>query len=51
MGKYEGSFVKALAECFRKADNQNFQKLKETFPEYWKNYSEISLQNKGKIDL
>ena len=40
MGKYGGSFVKALAECFRMADPINFKKLKSTFIEYWKHYEE-----------
>jgi hypothetical protein len=37
---YGGSFVKSLANCFRHADPINRQKLKETFKEYWKQYSE-----------
>ena len=40
MTKYGGSFVKALAECFRKADPINFIKLKDTFGDYWKQYGE-----------
>lgn len=38
MAKYGGSFVKALAECFRRADPVNFTKLKSTFYEYWRHY-------------
>lgn len=38
MQVYGGGFVKALAECFRCADNVNFRKLREAFPEYWENY-------------
>ena len=38
MEQYGGSFVKALALCFYRADNNNFIKLKEAFPEYWKQY-------------
>ena len=37
-----GSFVKALAECFHCADSINFQKLRNAFPEYWKQYAEIA---------
>ena len=38
MAKYGGSFVKALAECFRKADMANFNRLVEAFPEYVAHY-------------
>lgn len=39
MEKYGGSFVKALAECFHRADPNNFKKLKKTFINYWVQYS------------
>ena len=39
MEKYGGSFVKALAKCFRRADPVNFLKLKNTFSEYWSQYN------------
>ena len=38
METYGGSFVKDLAECFRRADPQNFAKLAATFSEYWEQY-------------
>ncbi len=38
MEKYGGSFVKALAICFRHADSINFKILKNAFPDYWKEY-------------
>jgi len=38
MEQYGGSFVKALALCFYRADENNFKKLKDAFPEYWKQY-------------
>lgn len=38
MDCYGGSFVKALAQCFYKADPINFHKLRITFPEYWEIY-------------
>ncbi len=38
---YGGDFIKALANCFHKADNINFKKLKDTFSEYWKQYEEM----------
>lgn len=42
MAKYGGSFVKTLADCFRRADQINFNKLKVAFPEYWEQYEEMS---------
>lgn len=41
MRTYGGSFVKALAECFTRADRQNFNKLKVTFMNYWQEYKEF----------
>ena len=38
MEKYGGSFVKALAAAFWRADRNNFDKLKNAFPEYWDEY-------------
>lgn len=38
MEKYGGSFVKALAECVRRADPMNYRKLKDTFAEYFQTY-------------
>ena len=43
---YGGDFIKALANCFHKADNINFKKLKDTFSEYWKQYEEMQKGNK-----
>jgi len=40
MERYGGSFVVALADCFRKADAVNFAKLMHAFPEYMKEYSQ-----------
>jgi hypothetical protein len=42
METYGGNFVKALAECFHRADNFNFIKLQNAFPEYWKQYEEMA---------
>jgi pyruvate/2-oxoacid:ferredoxin oxidoreductase beta subunit len=38
METYGGSFVKALAECLRRADVNNYQKLKNTFTDYFNEY-------------
>ena len=39
MAKYGGSFVQALAMLARCADHINLQKIKNTWPEYWGEYS------------
>lgn len=41
MEKYGGSFVKALAVCFRRADSINFRKLKIVFSNYWAEYEDM----------
>ena len=38
MEKYGGSFVKALAECVRRADYVNLLKLKDAFPGEFQSY-------------
>ena len=38
MKRYGGSFVKALANCYRHADPINREKIISTWPEYWANY-------------
>jgi len=40
MANFGGSFVKALAEAFRRADPINFVKLKNAFAEYWEEYAQ-----------
>lgn len=42
MDKWGGGFVKALAEAFRRADPVNFRVLRNAFPEYWVQYSEMA---------
>lgn len=42
MQTYGGGFVNSLAECMVHADNTNFQKLLDTFPEYVKQYQEMA---------
>ncbi len=44
MEKYGGSFIVALAGAFRRADYENFAKLKEAFPEYWEEYKNFETQ-------
>lgn len=42
METYGGSFVKALAECARRADAINLQKIKDTWADYWQQYTEMA---------
>ena len=44
MARWGGSFVKALAEAFYRADHTNFLRLKKAFPDYWKDYEVIAEQ-------
>jgi len=46
MEKYGGSFVKALAQCVRKADPINLMKLREAFPHYFNEYHPSQWVNK-----
>lgn len=39
MERFGGSFVKALAGAFIRADASNFHRLKEAFPDFWQDYS------------
>jgi len=42
MKEYGGSFVKVLAALFARADSSNYQKLRNAFPEYCDEYSEMA---------
>lgn len=35
----DNGFVQALADCLYNASPKDFEKLKKTFPEYWKKYT------------
>lgn len=41
MREHGGSFVVCLGEAWMHADDENSQRLKETFPEIWRNYADI----------
>ena len=41
MSKYGGAFVRSLAETFLRANRYNFNKLKNTFSEYWDEYEKM----------
>lgn len=38
METYGGSFVRALAALCHRADPENLQRIKTTWPEYWADY-------------
>ena len=38
MSKYGGSFAKAIANAAKFADEHNYNKLKQAFPELWERY-------------
>jgi hypothetical protein len=40
MNRYGGSFVVKLSDALRAADALNTIKIKQAFPEYWKQYLE-----------
>jgi len=42
MEKYGGSFVQALAELCHRADHINLQKIKDTWSEYWEEYTKMA---------
>lgn len=42
MEQYGGSFVKALADCYRKADGVNRGKLQEAFADYFNHYKHFA---------
>ena len=42
MRAYGGSFVVVLADLLERADPINYAKLENTFPEYFKQYREMS---------
>ncbi len=41
MRKFGGSFVQCLGEALAHANPQNTRKIKETWPDYWKEYAEL----------
>lgn len=47
MEQYGGSFVKALAECIRRADRDNLRKLAEAFWVYFVEYQPSKWKTKG----
>lgn len=42
MERFGGSFVQALAVCFRRADFENYMKLRMLFDNYWEQYRSMA---------
>lgn len=42
MTEYGGSFVQALANAFRKADDGNAERIRLAFPELWAIYTNLA---------
>ena len=42
MWTYGGSFASAIATAARCADHDNLQRLKDAFPELWKQYDDMA---------
>lgn len=41
MSKYGGGFVRALAQAAYQADSNNLARIKNAWPEYWKEYAKM----------
>lgn len=50
MEQYGGSFIQALAVCFRRADPINFMKLQLEFTDYWRQYASMAGIEKLELD-
>ena len=48
MYQHGGSFVYALAEAMRRADQINFAILRDAFPAYWRHYERLATKEAGK---
>ena len=46
MSKYGGSFAKAIANAAKFADDNNYNTLKQAFPELWERYEKLVFINK-----
>ena len=46
MSKYGGSFAKAIGNAAKFADEDNYNKLKQAFPELWERYESFVFINK-----
>lgn len=50
MHRYGGSFIRAIADAFDRADSDNYAKLKAAFPEYWTEYTGIAIHVHNSIN-
>ena len=50
MRLYGGHFVVALSEAILRSDANNYERLKEAFPELWEKYSNIGCHSDRKED-
>lgn len=48
MIKYGGSFIEALGRALLLADNDNAQRIKEAFPDYWEAHTILANSTKRK---
>jgi hypothetical protein len=44
MHRAGGSFVQALARCYQAADYINQQRLRDAFPEVWRQYRDLAMR-------
>ncbi len=49
MVRYGGSFVAHLGQALLHADYNNVYRIKNAFPDYWKQYKEMGKQHKDNI--
>ena len=45
MRRYGGSFVKALSQAILRSDAENYERLKDAFPELWETYGKMEDKN------
>lgn len=45
-----GSFVRGLGELWRMADDDNRERLRTAFPEYWSQYRELVMLKRQQAD-
>jgi hypothetical protein len=48
MERYGGSFIRALAVCWRRADDTNRRVLKGAFPTYWAQYADLADRHRAR---
>lgn len=48
MEEFGGGFVRHLAAAWRRADEDNFRRLKAAFPHYWDQYTAVAQQQRAR---